>query len=122
MANRTKKYSFKFPLFMSGIFNPGPPFRVYPGAMFPVVPDEIEFLQDVLNHIDEPTVLPPGIPLDLDILEAILQHWLWLEQFKQQVIDETAEERVVEQVADNFAQKLQLLYMEVLWRQIQKKP
>lgn len=65
--------------------------------------------------------LPPGVPLDEDITNSILQHWLWYEEFKQQVVDETAELHVVENFAIHFSQQLDVLYMEATWRMLQKK-
>ena len=107
--------------FQKAVFAKGPPFHIYPGAVIPVTDQESLDLLEYMKSFGEPRVLPPGVPLDEDIVAAILQHWHWLESFKQQVLDETAEYTVVEQVSTHFGKQLEILYMEALWRQIKRK-
>ncbi len=83
-----------------------PPLRIYPGALIPVDLDEIEFVADTIM---QPRVLPPGVPLDDDILEGILQHLYWWEHEKAYAVYQLTESA------------LDKLYMEALWRQIQKQ-
>lgn len=92
--------------------------RVYPGGVVDV--NEYTDLDWItIKEMAKP--LPPGVPLDEDIVDVILQHWSWLEQFKIQVQEGTATESVVEDVSEHFGKQIQLLYMEALWRQLTKK-
>jgi hypothetical protein len=93
--------------------------HVYPGSIIDVS-DISEFFCIDADGVQTVKPLPPGVPLDEDILNVILYDWYHLESFKQQVLDETAEQLVVERVADHFSKNLQILYMEALWRQINK--
>jgi hypothetical protein len=63
----------------------------------------------------------PWLTLDDDICNSLLQHMRWYEDFKQQVVDETAEQVAVEKYVVHFRQQLDFLYMETIWRIIQKK-
>jgi hypothetical protein len=74
---------------------------------------------DIINEMTKP--LPLGIPLDEGIFDGILQHWLLLEQFHEQVQEGTATPQVIHDVTEHFAKHFQLIYMEVLWRQIKRK-
>jgi hypothetical protein len=65
--------------------------------------------------------LPPGIPLDLDIVEHVLRTWKTLEDFKEQVAELTALPEAVQNWETHFADQLELCYMETIWRKIKLK-
>ena len=121
-----KGIKFPFPPFKNAIFAKTPPFRIYPGAMIPVddMLDAVSFATNVDDaYCKTFRVLPPGIPLDLDLVDVILQHLQLLKDFTEQFENETATIEALDNVTQHFANNLEQVYMEVLWRRLNhKKP
>lgn len=109
MAKRTKYYNSHWLTAKSVWFLPNPPpLRFYPGAVIPV--DDIdEFFCIDADGVQTIRPLPPGVPLNVDIFDAILKHIWWYK---------TEETYAVCQIVESTLEKL---YMEALWRQIKKK-
>jgi hypothetical protein len=84
-------------------------YKIYPGAVIPVTDEELLGLLEYMKSFDEPRVLPPGVPLDEDIFDGILRHLWWFQHEKAYAVFQITESAIDK------------LYMEVLWRQIQKK-
>ena len=107
--------------FKKAIYASTPPFRGYSGAI--IIDDDV--LDAVINMTDTYCktfrVLPPGHPLDLDLVEVVLQQLKLIQDFAEQVVNETATLQAVDDVVTVFRNNLEKIYMEVLWRQIKKK-
>lgn len=102
--------------------------KIYPGAVIPM--DEFDdlytsgskwFLSKEHMEAYYANLWKNAVPLDLDLVEAVLQHWKWLEEFKQQVAEKTALLVAVENFSLQFRSVLDTIYMEALWRKINKK-
>ena len=106
MAKVTK---FKFPPFTK-LMNPG--LRIYPGAFIPVGGHyDILIMDDVVT--DQAKPLPPGVPLDEDIANAIFQTLSWYSEWK--------ELESYESINDVWIRNIEVSYMEAVYRWIKQK-
>lgn len=104
MAKGTK---FKFPPFTK-LMNPG--LRLYPGAFITVPDDILDAIQYITGAVEMSKPLPPGVPLDEDIFDAILWHL-------HEVHSHQGNELIVSMTINAIEQ----IQMEALWRQIKRK-
>jgi hypothetical protein len=100
------------------------PLCVFPGAIFDV--DDVvdpTYLSDAYRRTQH--VLPPGIPLDEDLVEALLQHLKWDRdsRFGLRWVSEFFLKLKYEEIAalqEVCTNAIEQIYMEALWRKIQK--
>ena len=111
--------------FQRAIFAKVPPFKIYPGAMIPVTDQESLDLLEYMNSFDEPKPLPPGVPLDEDLVEKCLQNLMLYKEFDEKyeisyndIVNYTGARS---QVMEKLARNTELIQMEALWRQIKRK-
>ena len=113
MAKGTK---FKFPPFTK-LMNPG--LRIYPGAFIPVGGHyDILIMDDVVT--DQAKPLPPGVPLDEDIFDKLLQNILLWKEFALKY-NTVATLQARNELMEKLTRNTQLAFMETLWRQIKRK-
>lgn len=103
---------------MGGLFSPNPPTHIYPGMVIPTdVLDAITFLESSFSMASKiPPPDAPWIPLDEDVLSGMLQITTWTRDIKNEGYIK-AQDAARSALQDNFEK----LYMEALWRKINKK-
>ena len=106
--------NFKFPPFSKSV-------KIYPGAVVPVETSNAVywFRNDGVYHLVSDKPLPPGIPLDEDIFDSILQHLVWIRDAKKYAVS-VASRTYYRKLVFDLENRIDHHYMEALWRQIQK--
>jgi hypothetical protein len=117
--------------FHKAVFVKGPPFHIYPGAVIPVDTIDAFFFVDANGVYSVIKPLPPGVPLDEDIIDSLLQHWKWMEEAKSRLNERisnpksgsytTIMHESFTSLCEDFSNKIERHYMEALWRQIKRK-
>lgn len=96
-------------------------YKIYPGAVFDV-DDTLGAYTDVSDSFCKTErVLPPGIPLDDDIFNSILFHLTWWRDINKFFSSGKGVAKDVDDVQEIVTNKLEIMYMEALWRKINKK-
>jgi hypothetical protein len=101
--------------------------RIYPGAVIPVN-DIDEFFCIDADGVATLMPLPPGVPLDEDLVEALLQHLKWdrdsrfsvEHNVKLNIYTKLRYEEAAE-IQAKCANAVEQIQMEALWRQIKRK-